>query len=543
MKKQSYQRLLAVLISLMILLVAGMAIVAATLLRNPPDAPQTPELSPDTARTNQTENDELLTAADLAPDPTKWFAVYDGTLTDAQGNSAPLTTLLHQTTVLLFWSSWCPDCQAYLAGDFSGAAQVAQAAGANVVLVCREGIRGDTREQAEAELAECGINSAALYMDADAALFRSLGLRSVPSMAIFSATGELLRTTDQMPDASEMTQMLDAAEHPIQQTLTFLRRLMQPDGAIPSTYTLSGGAIQPGDTVLSETMGLAMLYAAQTGDAALFSDAWRYVRDEMTGNGLTVWRIQAGEKATVNASLDDLRILRALMEADARWGGYEREIRQRAAALYRACVVNHQLVSFANVDGSQSDSSVALCYLDVRTMRQLAAYDARWMAVAQASEALLADARALVSEELPLYRATYAPEKDIFSGEAAQMTEAALTILNAAEIGAADEKTLAWLAARLDEGGVYAQYTASGLVAYGFRYETAGTYAVLAQIGAVSGRTELARQSLAKLENRRIATGEFAGAYGSLKAGETSYTFDELEALFALSAMQKTKIP
>ena len=78
---------------------------------------------------------------------------------------------------------------------------------------------------------------------------------------------------------------------------------------------------------------------------------------------------------------------------------------------------------------------------------------------------------------------------------------------------------------------------AQGQVGYGFRYEAIGSYAVLAQVGAVSGHTELARLSLAKLENRRIATGTFAGAYGSIK-GETSYTFDELEALFALMAMK-----
>ena len=543
MKKQSDQRLLAVLISLMILLVAGMAIVAAGMLRNPPDVADTPNASPDVTASLPAEGGDLLTAADLAPDPTKWFAAYDGVLTDAQGEPVRLTTLFGQPTVLLFWSSWCPDCRTYMAGDFVGAMRSAEAAGAKVVLVCREGIRGDTREQAEAELSECGIDGAALYMDADATLFRSLGLRSVPSMAIFSAAGELLRTTDHMPDADAMGQLLTAAEHPAQQTLTFLRRLMQPNGAIPSTYTLSGGALQAGDTVLSETMGLAMLYAAQTGDAALFSDAWRYVRDEMTVGGLTVWQIRSGEKAAVNASLDDLRILRALMEADARWGGYAREIRQRAAALYSACVVHQQLVSFANVDGTQSGGSVTLCYLDVLTMRRLAAYDARWTAVAQASEALLLDARALLSDELPLYSASYNPENDAFSRAAAQMTEASLTVLNAAEIGVADAKTLDWLEARLNAGAVYAQYLPDGQVAYGFRYEAAGTYAVLAQVGALSGRTALSRLSLAKLENRRIATGEFAGAYGSLKDGETSYTFDELEALFALAAVQRTNTP
>ena len=94
-----------------------------------------------------------------------------------------------------------------------------------------------------------------------------------------------------------------------------------------------------------------------------------------------------------------------------------------------------------------------------------------------------------------------------------------------------------WLDAQLGAGAIYAQYASNGQVGYGFRYEAIGSYAVLAQVGAVSGHTELARLSLAKLENRRVATGTFAGAYGSVK-GETSYTFDELEALFALMAMK-----
>lgn len=532
MKKQSYQRILAVLISLMILLTAGMAIVGAGLLQTREDSP---DILPEATAT--ADSDELLMASDLAPDPAKWFLPYDGDLTDADGNPVRLSALRGKTTILLFWSSWCPDCHVYLAGDFGAAVQAAQAVGAQVVLVCREGIRGDTREKAEAELTECGITGIPLYMDTDAALFHTLGLRSVPSLAVFDSQGHLLRATADMPNADEIAQLLDAAQHPAQQTLAFLKRLMQADGAIPSTYTLSGGEVHPGDTVLSETMGQTMLYAVQTEDAALFSDAWRYVRDKMTVGGLTVWRIQAGEKAAANASLDDLRILRALMEADAVWGGYEREIRERAAALYTACVVDDALVSFANVDGSGRGDSVTLCYLDVQTMRALSAYDVRWTAVANRSGAILTDSRALMSSELPLYRASYTPAKDTFSNAAAQMTEAALTILHAAQISAAGEQTLDWLDAQLGAGAIYAQYASNGQVGYGFRYEAIGSYAVLAQVGAVSGHTELARLSLAKLENRRIATGTFAGAYGSVKS-ETSYTFDELEALFALMAMK-----
>ena len=79
MKKQSYQRILAVLISLMILLTAGMAIVGAGLLQTREDSPDILPEATDTA-----DSDELLMASDLAPDPAKWFLPYDGDLTDAE---------------------------------------------------------------------------------------------------------------------------------------------------------------------------------------------------------------------------------------------------------------------------------------------------------------------------------------------------------------------------------------------------------------------------------------------------------------------------
>ena len=99
MKKQSYQRILAVLISLMILLTAGMAIVGAGLLQTREDSPDILPEATDTA-----DSDELLMASDLAPDPAKWFLPYDGDLTDADGNPVRLSALCGKTTILLFWS-------------------------------------------------------------------------------------------------------------------------------------------------------------------------------------------------------------------------------------------------------------------------------------------------------------------------------------------------------------------------------------------------------------------------------------------------------
>lgn len=106
MKKQSYQRILAVLISLMILLTAGMAIVGAGLLQTREDSP---DILPEATAT--ADSGDLLMSSDLAPDPAKWFLPYDGDLTDADGNPVRLSALCGKTTILLFWSSWCPDCR------------------------------------------------------------------------------------------------------------------------------------------------------------------------------------------------------------------------------------------------------------------------------------------------------------------------------------------------------------------------------------------------------------------------------------------------
>lgn len=88
MKKQSYQRILAVLISLMILLTAGMCIVGAGLLQTREDSP---DILPEATAT--ADSGDLLMASDLAPDPAKWFLPYDGDLTDADGNPVRLSAL------------------------------------------------------------------------------------------------------------------------------------------------------------------------------------------------------------------------------------------------------------------------------------------------------------------------------------------------------------------------------------------------------------------------------------------------------------------
>lgn len=502
------------------------------LLRTEPDAP-TPSDVPG-------QRDELLMASDLLPDEEKWLLSYDGTLVDAQGRETTLSTFRGKPAVLLFFSSWCPDCQAYLQGDFAEAAHAAETEGATVLLICREGVKGDTAEQAVQELTACGLGTERLWMDPQAALYTQMGLHGVPSLAVLDAQGVLLFAQTEMPDAQEMQSLLQNALSPEETTLSFLQAVQQESGAIMSSYQVRADGIVPGQTVLSETMGLVMCYAAEVGNEALFRQCWDYVQSEMSVDGLTAWCIEGDKRGAVNASLDDLRILSALMAAQERWGGYEEIITQRARALYDACVVRGYLMDYASLEEKRPSGSVALCYQDTRTMRALSAYDARWAEVAENATALFADERALVSDQLPLYRAMYDPVNDTYSEAAPQMTEAAIAVFYAAQSGAVQEKTLAWLEAELSSGALYAWYGDGGAPLNGYRYEASGTYAILAQLGCETQRREMARLSMCHLESQRNRTGTANGAYGST-TGDVSYVFDEAEALLTWQMLRRTE--
>lgn len=535
MDEKRYKRTVTILLTTILVLLLASGVLLGVLiwqtvhLENEPSGQPSP-----TAQTNE----ELLMAADTQPDKTKWFVSYDGVLQDADGKDVPLSSYRGKTTVLLFFSSWCSDCQKYFRGDCQAAMDAARQLDAEVLLVCREGMRGDNWTLAEQELTSCGLTTENLMMDVSATLYASMGLHSVPCLVVLDEDGVMRTARTDMPDALEMTAWLDGIQHPEETTLSFLQtHVMQADGAIPSGYRVQGENVEPGDTVLSETMGLMMLYAAQTDDEALFTQCWAYVRDVMSCDGLTAWRMENGKRADVNASLDDLRILKALMCAEEAWGGYAQEITQRAKVLYNACVVSGYLVDHVTLDRMKPSDSVTLCYQDTQTMRQLASYDARWNTVAENAEALFADERALVSDELPLYRATYNPQKDMYSDDALQMTEAAIALLYAAQCNCLPEKTMQWVSERLQEGHVYAWYAKNGTVKRGYQYEASATYAVLVQLGYATQQTDMMHLSMAMLESSRKFQGVLQGAYGS-ETGEASYTFDELQALLSWQMFQ-----
>lgn len=535
MHRKAYMTLIALLVALIVLLLAAMVYVGSLLLGSQESAGGT---GPDAPVSTATP--KLLTSQDFEPDRSVLFSSPEGTLTDDQGHAVSLQSMRGRTTVLVFWSSWCSDCKEYLGGSFAQAAQTARSSGAAVHLICREGVREDTREAAESALAQLGLAETTL-MDPGAALYQALGLRWVPSVAILDAQGRLMYTGKGAPDAAQMAALLRYAQAPAGQTLRFLEaRLTTPAGAVVSGYQVKDGMVIPGNTLLSESQGLLMLYAAQSGDQACFDRVWRAVRDGMSIGGLTAWRTVDGQLADVNAALDDLRIIEALALADARWGMYSYDAASRAQALYDRCVRDGLMRDFASLKDEKTTETVSLCYQDVAAMQAAAAYDPRWEQTAMQALAILNAPDSLISESLPLYKLRYDAKTQTCTGAAVQMNEACIAVLNAARAGVARPETLDWLENTLAAGPLYARYGADGKVKPGYEFESNATYALLVQIGVAANRDRLTQLALERMERRRSFHEATAGGYGEASTAEY-YTFDELEAMLAWAALEMTE--
>ncbi len=520
MHRKGYRMLIAALLLLIAVLLAAMVYIGGLLLRTPPQTPVMPAATP-----------ELKTSRDFQPDRSVLYSVPEGVLTAGDGRKVKLSSLRGRPTVLIFWSSWCGDCKEALKEEFPQAAQSARSMGAAVHLVCREGVREDSRAAAEAVLAQLGLQEQTL-MDPGAALYEALGLHWVPSTAILDAQGRLMYTASNLPDAAALAALLTYVNNPAAQTMRFVEtKLTAASGAPASGYRIEEGTAIPGNTVLSESLGLMMLCAVQLDDRAGFDRAWQAV-NAMSAGGLTAWRTVDGTRAEVNAALDDLRIIEALAMADEKWGLYGHDAQIRAEALYDRCVRDGLMRDFASLEKAETGRAVTLCYMDAAAMRAAAAYDPRWQEAADKAAGLLNDPAALVSEQLPLYYARYDAEKQAYEGDSLQMNEACVAVLNAVRAGVAQPRTLDWLENTLAAGPVYARYGADGQVLPGYEFESNATYSLLVQIGAAAGRRELARMALERMERRRSFDPAMTGGYGEAAPTE-HFTFDELEAALA----------
>lgn len=315
--------------------------------------------------------------------------------------------------------------------------------------------------------------------------------------------------------------------------------LSNKEGGIYTNYIPQNETFElaSGHEVLSESQGLFLLYLVERNDKERFDKNLKYIKENLlTSENLLLWRINEEEEniSSGNASLDDLRIMKALQKASAKWGDkqYKKLYRELEEALYQFNVKDNQLYGYYDIQYKNNMSTIPLCYFDLESIWQLQNIRKDWKMVYDNSLTLIKNS--YLGEAFPFYAFEYDYSTGRYSENTTiRMTESILTVLHLAQINEHKEETIEWLLNELHKGGIYGEYnTITGKPAN--RVESTAIYATIAQIGKVINHEELYKLAMEKMLVWQIIDKDshLYGAFGDAKKEEV-YSYDNLQALLA----------
>ncbi len=312
-------------------------------------------------------------------------------------------------------------------------------------------------------------------------------------------------------------------------------KLTNKDGGIKTNYknVKSEGDITKGDAVLSESEGMMLLYYLERDDKESFNKTLKYIEDYMIlSNHLISWRVTGAEKTKTSATIDDLRIVKALLLANERWGDFK--YRKLAISISRAInedLEDNSLLSDFN-DGHNKSDITTLCYIDLPTMKYLSNIDYNWKKIYGASLKLLDGG--YISNTVPLYRKSYDRKTRKYDSDNIDTLLSLICILNKAEVSQDVSTSVNWLTEKFkSDGAIYATYdpiTGKEIS----DIQSTSIYGLLVRIGSKTGNQDLYNMALKKLKEFQVMdkNSVIYGGYGDTKTLQV-YSFDNLNALLA----------
>lgn len=284
--------------------------------------------------------------------------------------------------------------------------------------------------------------------------------------------------------------------------------------------------------MLSESTGLMMLYAVHMNNRNLFDNQLSFLQRRLLADkGYIRWRYSPRHEQTdVNAAVDDLRIARALLEADRVWGIEEarRIAKGISKALLDGNVSKDYMYDHYDWKYKSRSDRVTMSYMDVHTMRMLAAFDKKWETVRNNSLNLIKDS----SLGNGLFRANWTPSAGFSSTGEINMIDSLYTALYLAEEGEDVSATIHFLKREWirNKGKLPSVYAEDGIVREEF--ESPSVYALAVRLLQHKDEYELADQMKRRMYAfavQRTSSPNFGGFVE--EKDNSAYSFDQLQVL------------
>lgn len=295
----------------------------------------------------------------------------------------------------------------------------------------------------------------------------------------------------------------------------------------------SEGDITKGNSILSESEGMMLLYYIDRDEQGEFDEILSYVEDNMIlKSGVVSWRIEGGEISNTSATIDDLRIVKALLLASERWRDTSyRSLAFKISKGIKKELLDNDLLADFN-DGNEKSIKTTICYLDLPALKILSNLDNEYKPIYKKSLELMD--RAYLGYDVPLYAKEYIRDTESFDEGNVEMLLSSIVILNRVETGEDVTRSIEWIKDKYsNDGGIFSTYDRNTGEAMG-RIESTSIYSVLFQIAEKLQDEKLYNICKDKLYGYQImdAKNEIYGAYGDASTYDV-YSFDNLNALLA----------
>lgn len=289
--------------------------------------------------------------------------------------------------------------------------------------------------------------------------------------------------------------------------------------------------------LLSESSGLWLQYLIGQGKKKQFTAFYQATKQNFyqKNKGQFAYRYDPKTKkqATVNAGLDDLRIIRALLSYDSKYQStkYQKDINEIYTGYRRHLVEeNGQIASFYDVKSKKTASDSPLAYYDLKTLRFLEGQSKKDRRVYHQQLKLVK--KGYLGDAFPLYASTYDGNQGQYLTNNLNTSESLEILLHLAEINELKSASLEWLKEQVNQQSLKNSYTINGRgVDQG---SSAGNYALAALIFAAHNEDTYYERAMNIVWQQQI-TRKNAIFFGALSQEpyQVTYSYNNLMALLA----------
>ncbi|MDR0267989.1 hypothetical protein [Paenibacillus sp.] len=347
-----------------------------------------------------------------------------------------------------------------------------------------------------------------------------------------------MHTKHNKPIASQSAHFSDQLklQHHRQDTERFvMSKLYGPNGPYTNYQDSSETDMAAtGHEVLSESAGLLMHYDVLTNQKDAFQSEWeraKHIFDLPSGFSYR-FSPKQDKKYTINAAVDDLRIISALYDAGEQFhaAAYTELANTYGKRFYKHNIKDNKLYDFYDEKYKVTNDFVTLCYIDLSTMKRLPIPSKQQANLVLNMQEIIQNG--YLSDKFPFYETRYHYDTGTYRSEGINTVESVLTILTLSEAGLQHPESISYLKDHVKNGTLYGQYDKNGTPQN--QIQSTAIYAITSMIGSVLHDIDLYKDSIKQMEKYRVAdkTSPLYGGFGD-SATNQAFSFDNLMALLA----------